>query len=187
MRRTTYLLILLYLCHSPTYTNAYSITFFDCASIQHLKTYRLYDVCKPYQQSDSNVTKQYQLLQKRSVRKMSGHGCRVVRSKVTDYCSAYGYIKHVKMPEIAVSKTISPQMCQTIISTGRFISDDGVSHPVSLQTENIIHTQELGTIELGDNSVTCRGMPMTVGGHVINYIYVARQYVITLRNQDYLV
>ena len=186
-RRITYILIFLYLCHSTTYTNAYSITFFDCANIQHLKTYRLYDVCKPFQQSDSNATKQYQLLQKRSVRKMSGHGCRVVRSKVTDYCGAYGHIKHVKMPEIAVSKTISPQTCQTIIATGRFISDDGTSHPVNLQTENVIHTQELGTIELGDDSVTCRGMPMTVGGHVINDIYVAAQYVVTLTNEEYLV
>ena len=86
-----------------------------------------------------------------------------------------------------MSKTISPQTCQTIISTGQFISDDGVSHPVSLQTENVIHTQELGTIELGDNSVSCRGMPMTVGGHVINDVYMARQYIVTLTNQDYLV
>merc|ERR1711867_183541 len=78
-------------------------------------------------------------------------------------------------------------MCQTIISTGRFISDDGVSYPVSLQTENVIHTKELGTIELGDNSVSYRGMPMTVGGHVIEDIYMAGQYVVTLTNQDYLV
>ena len=91
------------------------------------------------------------------------------------------------MPEIAVSKTILLQTCQTIISTGQFISDDGVSHPVSLQTENVIHTQELGTIELDNNNVSCRGMLMTVGGHMIEDVYVASQYVITLTNQDYLV
>ena len=113
--------------------------------------------------------------------------CRVVSSKVTDYCGAYGHIKHVIMTEIAVSKTISPQTCQQIISTGKFISDDGVSHPVTLQTENVIHTQELGTIELGDNSISCRGMPMTVGSHVIEDVYMAGQYVMTLTNQDYLV
>ena len=75
-------------------------------------------------------------------------------------------------------------MCQQIISTGKFISDDGVSHLVTLQTENVIHSQELGTIELGDNSVSCRGMLMTVGGHVIEDIYVAGQYVVTLTNQN---
>ena len=86
---------------------------------------------------------------------MSGHGCRVVSTKFTDYYGTYGHIKHVKMLEVAVSRTISRQTCQQIISTGKFISDDGISHSVNLQTENIIHTQELGTIELGDNRVTC--------------------------------
>ena len=105
---------------------------------------------------------------------MSGHACRVVSTKFTDYCSAYGHIKHVKMPEIAVSRTISPQTCQQMISKGKFISDDGVSHPVTLQTENI-------------SSVSCRGMPMTVGSHVIEDIYVTGQYAITLTNQNYLV
>ena len=189
MRRTSYTLVLLYLSlgHLPVYTAAYEITFFDCAQIQHLKTYQLYDICKPLQQPNGNTTKQYQLLQKRTVQKMSGHGCRVVSTKFTDYCGVHGHIKHVKMPEVAVSRTISPQTCQQIISTGKFISDDGMSHPVTLQTENIIHTQELGTIKLGDNSVSCRGMPMKVGGHVIEDIYVSGQYSVTLTNQDYLV
>ena len=84
------------------------------------------------------------------------------------------------MPEFAVSRIISPQTCQQMISTGKFISDDGMSHPVTLQTKNIIHTQELGTIKLGDNSVSYRGMPMTVGGHVIEDIYVSWQYAVTL-------
>ena len=118
---------------------------------------------------------------------MSGHRCRVVSTKFTDYCSTYGHIKHVKMPEVAVSRPISPQTCQQIISTGTFISEDGISHSVNLQTENIILTQELGTIELGDNSMTCRGMPMTVGGHVIEDIYVSGQYAVTLTRQEYLV
>ena len=189
MRRTSYTLVLLYLSlgQLAVPTTAYKITFFDCAQIQHLKTYRLYDVCKPFQQPNGNTTKQYQLLQKRTVQKMTGHGCRVVSTKFTDYCGAYGHVKHVKMPEVAVSRPISPQTCQQIISTGKFISDDGISHSVNLQTENIIHTQELGTIKLGDNSVTCRGMPMTVGGHVIEDVFVSGQYVVTLTCQDYLV
>ena len=66
MRRTSYTLVLLYLSlgQLAVPTTAYKITFFDCAQIQHLKTYRLYDVCKPFQQSNGNTTKQYQLLQK---------------------------------------------------------------------------------------------------------------------------
>ena len=140
MRRTSYTLVLLYLSlgQLAVPTTAYKITFFDCAQIQHLKTYRLYDVCKPFQQPNGNTTKQYQLLQKRTVQKMTGHGCRVVSTKFTDYCGAYGHVKHVKMPEVAVSRPISPQMYQQIISTGKFINNDGTSHSVNLQTENII-------------------------------------------------
>ena len=74
-----------------------------------------------------------------------------------------------------------------MISMGKFISDDGISHPVTLQTKNIIHTQELGMIKLGDNSVSCRGMPMTVGSHMIEDIFVSGQYAVTLTHQEYLV
>ena len=67
-----------------------------------------------------------------------------------------------------------------MILSVKFTSDDGVSHNVALQTENIIHTQELGTIELANNSVTYRGMPMIVEGHVINDITIIGQYAVTL-------
>ena len=188
--RVSYTLVLLYLSlgHSPHHAATYSITYFDCSQIQHLCTYKLQDVCKPAPLTQpTNASQTYQLLQKGTVRKMSGHSCRVVSTKFTDYCGAYGHIKHVKMPEIAVSRTISPQTCNNMIVTGKFISDDGASHDVALQTENIIHTQELGSIELGDNSVTCRGMPLTVQGHVIQDITVTGQYTVTLIAQEFLV
>ena len=141
--RAGYILVLLYLSldHSPLHAAAYSITYFDCSQIQHLRTYKLQDVCKPVPLTQpTNATQKYQLLQKGSVCKMYGHSCRGVSTKFTDYCGAYGHIKHVKMPEIAVSWTISPQTCNNMIVTGKFTSDDGASHDVALQTENIIHT-----------------------------------------------
>ena len=178
------------LVHLTLPTSAYSLTYFDCSSIQHLQTYQLQDVCKHQPLSgarSTNATKRYQLLQKGSAKRVGGHSCRVVSTKFTDYCGAYGHIKHVRMPEIAVSRTISPQTCSQMISTQRFISDDGVSHPIELQTENIIHSQELGSVELGDNSVTCRGQPMNINGHVINDITVLSQYAVTVVKQEFLV
>ena len=138
------ILALLYLSldHLSLHTAAYTITYFDCSQIQHLKTYKLQDVCKPLSVTQpNNATKRYQLLQKGSVRKMYGHLCRIISTKFTDYCGAYGHIKHVKMPKIAVSRTISPHTCSNMIVTGKFTSDDSASHDKAMKTENIIHTQ----------------------------------------------
>ena len=91
------------------------------------------------------------------------------------------------MPEISVTRTISPTSCSQIIATLKFTADDGSIHDVQLQNKTVLHTQELGSLELGDNSVSCRGQPMNMYGHFIEDTVVVGQYKITLIKESYLV
>ena len=150
--------LLLLLTSIPPIKN-YSITYFDCDHITQLATYQLSEVCKPLKTAselpDTNNTIPMQVLQRGTAKRMKGFSCQVVGSKFTDYCGAYGHLKWVRMPEIGITRTISPATCSQIIATGKFTADDGSLHDVQLQAENILHTTELGAIELADNSVSC--------------------------------
>ena len=182
--------LLLLLTSIPPIKN-YSITYFDCDHITQLATYQLSEVCKPLKTAlelpDTNNTIPMQVLQRGTAKRMKGFSCQVVGSKFTDYCGAYGHLKWVRMPEIGITRTISPATCSQIIATGKFTADDGSLHDVQLQAENVLHTTELGAIELADNSVSCRGQSLNVDGHVIDDIVVIGQYKITLIAEDYLV
>ena len=86
------ILALLYLSLDPSslHTAAKKNTYFDCSQIQHLKTYKLQDVCKPLSVTQpNNATKRYQLLQKGSLHKMYGHSCHVISTKFTDFFNLY--------------------------------------------------------------------------------------------------
>ena len=162
------ILLFLIFTHTLYITQAYSIMYFDYNSINKLATYQLSEVCKPLKVASEigtntiNNTIQLNVLQKWTTKRMKGYSCQIVSSKFTDYCGAYGYLKWARLPEISVTHTISPSSCAQIISTLKFTADDGSLHPVQLQTETVLHTTELGSIEVEDNSVTCRGQPLNM-------------------------
>ena len=135
---------------------AYTIDYWDCRDIDKLTTYRMNKACSP-RTLEQTKTVEYTLLQKRSVLDMKGFSCRITRSTLTEYCGAYSHTKLAKTPDIEVAYPVSPQACLNIVNTGVFTTPSGTRHKINLNAENIIKSEDRGTLTIGDNSVSCRG------------------------------
>ena len=139
----------------PCLTTGYTITYFDCTDITRLNTYQLGEVCRPTGRTSPNNTVQYQIIQRSNAREIRGFSCQVVKTTFTDYCGAYSHMKMAEVPQIEVSANLPPASCSTIVNTEKFTNDQGQVHEIQLNTDNIIHSQELGLIPVDDDSVSC--------------------------------
>ena len=104
-----------------------------------------------------------------------GHG-HVTRSRFTHYCGAYGHTKDVETPEIERSVSLSIFDCWDLVTTQVFVTPDKIRRPITLNAENLIPIEELGTINIGDNTLTCHGQSKKIEGFIIQDIIVTAQY-----------
>ena len=165
---------------------AYTIDYWDCRDIDKLTTYRMNKACSP-RTLEQTKTVEYTLLQKRSVLDMKGFSCRITRSTLTEYCGAYSHTKLAKTPDIEVAYPVSPQACLNIVNTGVFTTPSGTRHKINLNAENIIKSEDRGTLTIGDNSVSCRGQSMKFDSYIVEDILEVSQYKVTVIKEKFLV
>ena len=166
--------------------HAYNVDFYDCRDISKLSTYRMSKACSP-RTLERTQTVKYSLLQRREILNMKGFSCRITRSTLTEYCGAYSHTKLAKTPDIDVVYPVSPQACLNIVNTGVFTTPSGTRHKIALNAENIIKSEDRGTLTIGDNSVSCRGQSMKFGSFIVNDILEVSQYKVTLIKEKFLV
>ena len=132
-------------------------------------------------------TVEYTLLQKRSVLDMKGFSCRITRSTLTEYCGAYSHTKLAKTPDIEVTYQVSPQVCLNIVNTGIFTTPSGTRHKIQMNAQNIIKSEDRGTLTIGDNSVSYRGQSMKFDSFIVEDILEVSQYKVTIIKEKFLV
>ena len=147
----------------------YTVSYYDCQNIKQLTTYKLGKACDERMNEINSKTK-YTLLQERSVTEMRGFSCKVTRTTFTCYCGAYSHTKLAKIPEIEIAEELSPANCLNLVNTQIFSTPDHQRTTIKLGAENIIHSNDLGTLQSGDNSISCRGQPMRFGNNLVNDI-----------------
>ena len=165
---------------------AYTIDYWDCRDIDKLTTYRMNKACSP-RTLERTKTVEYTLLQKRSVLDMKGFSCRITRSTLTEYCGAYSHTKLAKTPDIEVTYQVSPQVCLNIVNTGIFTTPSGTRHKIQMNAQNIIKSEDRGTLTIGDNSVSCRGQSMKFDSFIVEDILEVSQYKVTIIKEKFLV
>ena len=166
--------------------DAYTIDYWDCRDIDKITTYRMNKACSP-RTLDRTKTVEYTLLQKRGVLDMKGFSCHITRSTLTEYCGAYSHTKLAKTPDIEVAYQVSPQACLTIVNTGVFTTPSGTRHKITLNAENIIKSEDRGTLTIGDNSVSCRGQTMKFDSYIVEDILEVSQFKVTVIKEKFLV
>ena len=171
---------------SSDHLNAYTIDYYDCREIDKLTTYRMSKACSP-RTLERTQTVEYTLLQKKKVLNMKGFSCRVLRSTLTEYCGAYSHTKLAKMPDVDVAYQMSPEQCLNIVNTGVFTTPSGTRHKVTLNSENILKSEDRGALTIGDNSVACRGQSMKFGSFIVEDILEVSQYKVTILKEKFLV
>ena len=118
---------------------------------------------------------------------MKGFSCRITRSTLTEYCGAYSHTKLAKTPDIEVTYQVSPQVCLNIVNTGIFTTPSGTRHKIQMNAQNIIKSEDRGTLTIGDNSVSCRGQSMKFDSFIVEDILEVSQYKVTIIKEKFLV
>ena len=167
-------------------TSCYTVDYFDCTDISSITTYRMDKACHPRTMEDI-TTVEYTLLQKRRVMEMKGFSCRVTRSTLTEYCGAYSHTKLAKTPDIEVSFPVSPQACLNMVNTGVFTTPSGNRQKIQINAENIIKSEDKGTLTIGDNSVSCRGQSMKFDSYIVEDILEVSQFKVTIIKEKFLI
>ena len=81
----------------------------------------------------------------------------------------------------------SPTQCLDMIATSTFRTPEGITRKVELNAENKFAIEELGTINVGDNIITCHGQSKKIQGYVINDILQIAQYKVLIKEEKFLI
>lgn len=170
--------------------HGYTIAYYDCHDIDHVNTYQIDQTCKD-QLSTQDKAQLYTILQKASVQTISGWSCQVKRSRFTDYCGKWGHAKHVATPEIELSLPMSSADCLDLIATKTFITPQGIRRAVKIGAENILSIEELGAINVGDDTIGCTGESLRVAkgasSFIIKDVLQIAQYKVIVKEETFLV
>ena len=164
--------------------SSYTVQYYDCNEVNRTTTFKVLGTCMGEPEIKTK-TSTYTILQKKSVQVLQGWSCKATRSSFTDYCGAYGHSKHIRPPEIERSYVMSVTSCWDLVTTGVFTTPEGLRRKIEIGSENIFGVEELGTINIGDDSVSCQGQPLRVKDHIINDVLVISQWRVTVVKQKY--
>ena len=169
-------------------TNAYNITYYDCGDINGLTTYRINGSCKHAQWNDREEVTKYNILQKRERERMYGFSCKVTRSTITEYCGSFSHNKLAEAPVLEVNYPISPMACVEMADSGVFMTPNGQGRNIDLEAVNVVHVEELGTINVKDNQVQCKGQSKRfANGQIVDEILQVSQFKILVTKERYIV
>ena len=109
----------------------------------------------PTIEMDTTITT-FTLLQKQDIVAMSRYSCRVKYSRFVDYWGAYSHSKIISTTEVEIRHVLSPMDCLDLIHTRVFTTPDWIKRPVSLEAENVYSIEELGSIRIGEDTISCQ-------------------------------
>jgi hypothetical protein len=170
-------------------TNSYSLTYTDCLSPTAVRRYQYSSMC-PESNIDNELSlnKHYTILQKPVVKRIRGHSCQVKTTRFHFKCGAWGHLKMQSVPTILHTYDVSISSCRRMIHSGTFVSP-GRSQPYKITLDEISYLEvvEKGSLEEKDQSVSCLGEPMHIGGTLHTNMLVLSEYRVLIREESYLV
>ena len=166
---------------------AYNIAYYDCGDITGLTTYQINGSCKHAQWNDHDRT-EFSILQKRDRQRMMGYSCKVTRSTITEYCGSFSHNKLAEAPQVEVNYPISPMACIEMAESHVFVTPNGERRNINTEAEYVIHEEDLGTINVVDNQVQCRGQSKRfANGQIVDEILQVSQFKILVTKERYIV
>ena len=182
MTQLNELWILLILCVN---VETYTIRYNDCTKPNKVREYRTDSNCKNIP-TVNQEKKEIQILQEITDEKLKGYSCSIVTSRFTYYCGSFSHIKLAKVPEIEVNEDITPLKCHDLVNSRKFRTRDGMSHPLTMNTEVLIKSVELGEVKDANNAVSCKGQTVNIGGELIDDILIIAQTKVVIQEEDFI-
>ena len=106
---------------------SYSVDYYDCSVPKNVQTIQQNSLCETNLAHNSTPTR-YQLLQRTSVKKMTGFSCSIQVSRFSVYCGTYGHMKFKRIPVIQENMNFAASDCETFYRTKSFrthLTDSG--------------------------------------------------------------
>ena len=163
----------------------YTIRYNDCTKPSKVRQYRTDSNCKTIP-TVSQEKKEIQILQEISDEKVKGYSCQQVTSRFTFYCGSFSHVKLAKVPEIEVNEDLTPLRCHDLVNTRKFRTRDGISHPLTMNTELLIKSVELGEMKDANNAVSCKGQTVNIEGELIDDILIIAQTKVVIKEEDFI-
>ena len=182
MTKPNELVLLLTLC---VYVKSYTIRYNDCTKPTAIKEYSTETSCKNIP-SLKQEEKKIQILQAITDEKLKGYSCSIVTSRFTYYCGSFSHLKLARVPEIEINEDITPTQCNDLVNSKKFRTRDGVTHPLTMNTELLVKSVELGEVKDSNNAVSCKGQTTNIEGELIDDILVIAQTKIVIKEEDYI-
>ena len=164
----------------------YNIKFNDCRKPSQIFKYQTNALCKDAELTPKQETTMT-VLQKVKNKKLTGYSCQVVVTRWWYYCGVYAHAKIAAIPEVEVNEGLSTSSCSDLINRQKFISKDGQSWKLEMNTETIVRVAETGQIEDKNDQVQCKGQATRIGGNIIDNIIVLSQSKVTIKEEKFIV
>ena len=167
-----------------TSNHAYDLSYYDYTNTTKITTYKIDNLCQTETERQLQ-TATYTILQKKNTQYMRGYSCQIIRSNFLDYCGVYSHTKMAQIPTIEIAQPITKYECLNMAISEQFTMPDNTKHKIELNAENIISVTDLGTINIGDDSVSCKGQSKRIGNHVVNDIISVSQYKVIVTEERF--
>ena len=168
--------------------SAYNIAYYDCGDPTELRTYQLNGSCKHAQWNNGQKTETFSILQKRERQQMRGFSCRVRRSTITEYCGSFSHNKLAEAPRLEVNYPISPMTCLEMAESHSFTTPNGKRMDIGINTEYVLHVEDLGTINIDNGQVKCQGQSKRFeNGQIVDEILQVSQFRIQVEEELFIV
>ena len=164
---------------------AYSIKYYQCHTARNVQVYSALKMCRNKPNLEPPNLKEYTLLQEKETSILTGYKCQVTESKFTLYCGSFSHMKIADVPDIEIPISLTPNQCQGLRQSGRFVSPQGRGHAIRVGVNNILKDYDLGAIQVTSNKVACTGQPAQIKGVVVEDILQVSQFKVLVEAERY--
>ena len=142
---------------------SFTIYYYHCNELSH---YSAEQICRP-SVVENPPLETYTLLQRQDQEEATGFACAEVQSTFYLECGVWAHSKIMKTPEIERKVAVSAQTCRQWISSRKYTHPSGTSNIV-VPGETIVSGAEIGTINLTNGKLICKGQTAKVGNDVVD-------------------
>ena len=142
------------------------MTALDCRSPRSITSGLVSEICTTPKDTTEEDEEPVLLLQYSTKRTITGYKCTKMESRLTEVCGAFSHSKILSPPDILQPTLISPEECQTMVTRGIYLREDGSSIPVA---PNQIHSYKYiqhGSLTVSEDNVACQGSQVSINGEI---------------------
>lgn len=162
------------------------LTAYNCYAAKAITKYQTDGICNPPTTAPEDGTT-YHLYQRSQTRTFTGYHCSVRRSAYPAACGVWGHVKLADVPEILHVQTVSPAWCRDMVTRRKFkLAATSTSFPLSLDRENYISMDEIGSLVRNGNSINCRGQTTHFKKQLLENTVLLTEYVVVVQSTKFM-